>query len=189
MMRGERPENSPSPDPAAQERRVQREQFVALLRSPARWSRSPAAFLAERAALISSVGSPVWVQGTLPPPLLGVGSSSTTTGSTRFRGTSGTALSSTACRRLKRTRSAATSTSAPSGSGTASGKTSDSSRRWNAAASTIGTGRDAEIAEVVDRIAGYRGAHRSGYWSRVADRLRDAGDGPVPARAHYEEVE
>jgi hypothetical protein len=35
----------------------------------------------------------------------------------------------------------------------------------------------------VDRIAGYWGAHRSGYWSRVADRLRDAGDGPVAARA------
>jgi hypothetical protein len=49
--------------------------------------------------------------------------------------------------------------------------------------------RDAEIAEVVDRIAGYWGAHRSGYWGRVADRLRRTRDDAVPARAHYEEVE
>jgi hypothetical protein len=73
------------------------------------------------------------------------GSSSTTTGSTHSRGMSVTGLSSLACRRLKRMRCAAISTSDRSQRGMDTGRTLDLSRRLSAEADITGMAQAAEM--------------------------------------------
>jgi hypothetical protein len=93
------------------------------------------------------------------------GSSSTTTGSTRFRGTSGTASSSLVCRRLRRTRSVAIWTAVKSQRGMESGKTSASLKPSNEAVLTTGTA--GLTGANCDR--GWRGMHLWGFEVGIED--------------------
>jgi hypothetical protein len=82
----------------------------------------PASSTESRVARLNAA-SREWALGMVRLPRRAAGSSSTTTGSTRSRGWSGTGSSVSVCRRLKQRRSGATSTPDRSTAGTGTGKT------------------------------------------------------------------
>lgn len=122
--------------------------------------------------------SPVSVQVIRPPRPKGSSSSSTVRGGRGWRTWSVTVSFGSVYLESALVRYASGSSGTRSGSGTATTRPSDSSRSSSVEDVTTGTAvptHAEQVADVVDRIAGYKGAHRTGYWRRLADRLGDAG--------------
>lgn len=125
---------------------------------------SPPAFLDEKVVVRSLVYKVVPVPGTPPPPLLGVGSSSTVRGGRASRSWSVTGSSGSVSRRLRRARSVAIWESVRSQRGMATGKTSDSSKSSIVEDDTIGP-EDPTPASwpKADCDKGWEGNHLWGY--------------------------
>lgn len=100
---------------------------------------SPPAFLNERAVVHSLVYKVAQVQGTLPPPLLGVGNFSIRRGDGASRSWSATGSSSLVCRRLRRAKYAYIWGRVTSQLGMDTGRTSGSSKSSSEVGVTIGT--------------------------------------------------
>ncbi len=99
---------------------------------------SPPAFLDEKVVVHSLVYRVESVPGTLPPPLLGVGSSLTRRGAGASRSWSVTGSSGSVCRRLRRARSASIWEAVRSQRGMGTGKTSGSLKSYSGAARSTG---------------------------------------------------